>query len=140
MSWGSSSVGTNCIACSGIFRRFSNVRCYIIWIIWFRDSTMNNFWPWAGSLNIYFTCLPLILEPTCCQELWNSNHVLFFMTFGFRSSWLYTGSRHTLNIYYFQSLLGSLFVKLYYVFLRDLSEANNDFEHARYALTYCTLP
>ena len=68
------------ITCSDIFRAFSSLRHYIIQIIWFRNSVMKNSWPWARSLHDYFMCLLLILESACCQELRNSNHVLFFMT------------------------------------------------------------
>ena len=103
-------------ACSSIFRAFFNARCYILWIIRFHDALLNDLWLWAGLLHNYFACFPLILEPACFQEKWNSNYVLFFMNW---VSWLMIWGKlntHITCTLVFQSLFSSLVVKLYDVF------------------------
>ena len=125
-------------ACSSIFRAFFNARCYILWIIRFHDALLNDLWLWAGLLHNYFACFPLILEPACFQEKWNSN-CLIFHELGFVAHDL----RQTQHTYYMYISFPELvqFINCETVcFLCDLSVTNNDFEHACYALPHYTLP
>ena len=91
-------------------------------------------------LRVCLVCLPSILQPACCQELSNSNHVLFFMTSVPQITTLDRLNTHITHI-----LVSDLsrFISCESVFLlsflHDLSVTNNYFEHARYALPHYTL-